>query len=46
MTLTETVTLLAFIISLLMLVVTVAHAAFDVAWKISQDKKDKDNKKD
>lgn len=46
MTLTDTVTLLAFIISLLMLLVTVAHAAFDIAWKISQEKQDRKNKKD
>lgn len=39
MTLTETLTLLA-------LIATVIHVTFEIAWKVSQNKKDDKNKKD
>ena len=45
MSLTEVCALLTVMISLLALMVTVAKAAFDVGWKISNKENDK-NKKD
>jgi len=46
MTLSETILLLTFLVTVAALVVDVAKAVFDVTWKISHDRKDDDNKKD
>ena len=46
MTLSETMLLLTFLVTVAALVVDVAKAVFDVTWKISHDRKDDDNKKD
>ena len=46
MTLSETMLLLTLLAAVASLIVDVAKAAFDIAWKISHDRKDDDNKKD
>ena len=46
MTLSETMLLLTLVAAVASLIVDVAKAAFDIAWKISHDRKDDDNKKD
>ena len=46
MTLSETMLLLTLLAAVASLIVVVAKAAFDIAWKISHDRKDDDNKKD
>ena len=46
MTLSETMLLLTFLVAVATLLLNVAKAAFDIAWKISHDRKDDDNKKD
>ena len=45
MTLSETMLLLTLLIAAAALILDVAKAAFDIAWKISHDRKDDDNKK-
>ena len=45
MTLSEVLTLLAFIVSLLVLLVEVVDVTFSIAWKISHEK-DEHNEKD
>ena len=46
MTLSETMLLLTLLAAVASLIVDVTKAAFDIAWKISHDRKDDDNKKD
>lgn len=46
MTLTEVFALLAFIVSVLMLVATVINVTFTITWKISHDDKAEHNKRD
>ena len=46
MTLSETMLLLTLMAAVASLIVDVAKTAFDIAWKISHDRKDDDNKKD
>ena len=46
MTLSETMLLRTFLITVAALIVDVAKAAFDITWKISHDRKNDDNKKD
>ena len=46
MTLSETMLLLTLLAAVAALILDVAKAAFDIAWKISHDRKDDDNKKD
>ncbi len=46
MMLSETMLLLTFLVAVAALLLDVAKAAFDVAWKISHDRKDDENKKD
>ena len=41
-----TMLLLTLLIAAAALILDVAKAAFDIAWKISHDRKDDDNKKD
>ena len=45
-TLSETMLLLTLLIAAAALILDVAKAAFDIAWKISHDRKDDNNKKD
>ena len=45
MTLAEVFALLAFIVSLLVLLVQVVHVTFDIAWRISHDNGNNDKKK-
>ena len=45
MTLAEVFALLAFIVSLLVLLVQVVHVTFDIAWRISYDNGNNDKKK-
>lgn len=45
MTLAEVFALLAFVVSLLVLLVQVVHVTFDIAWKISHDNGKNDKKK-
>lgn len=45
MTLVEVFTLLAFVVSLLMLLVQVVHVTFDIVWRISHDNGNNDKKK-
>lgn len=46
MTLTEVFALLAFITSLLMLIVTTIHVTFEITWKLFQEKNEHNRKKD
>lgn len=45
MTLAEVFALLAFVVSLLMLLVQVVYVTFDIAWRISHDNGNNDKKK-
>ncbi len=45
MTVSETYMMLTFFVALLALLVQVAGIAFDIAWKISHDNHENDNKK-
>ena len=46
MTLSETMLLLTLLATVAALLVDVAEAAFDIAWKISHDRRNDKNKKD
>ena len=46
MNLTEVFALLAFIVSLLMLIVTTVHVTFEIAWKLFYEKSEHSQKKD
>ena len=41
MTLTEVLTLLAVVLSLLALLVNIVHVTFEITWKISHERSDK-----
>lgn len=45
MTLSETLALLTLLVAVVTLMVEVAKASFDIAWKIAHDKSNDDNKK-
>ena len=45
MTLLETMALLTLLVAVAALMVEVAKAAFDIAWKIAHDRSNEDNKK-
>lgn len=45
MTLSETMALLTLLVAVAALIVEVAKAAFDIAWKIAHDRSNEDNKK-
>lgn len=45
MTIVEILTLLAFFVSLLTLVVTIVHVTFDITFRMLESRKEKDDKK-
>lgn len=45
MTLSETMALLTLLVAVAALMVEVAKATFDIAWKIAHDRSNEDNKK-